>query len=197
MIWCSHQRFKCLFLSCSCCQWPFSSSSKVCRGAVAWSCLKVWLWTTLSTSTRPPRYEHWGNTQPVDSRVKHCRLCVCVYKLCVCVYILCVCVRVYVLYQDRSSYCSLWGRLSVVIINGYRVFLCLQHHRAAELCRFCEGFFLQNMDQLLDREDFHRLLLGGVGQELFCSGKDPAVLLRDLEAVLTNRLYTLNAACRE
>lgn len=78
----------------------------------------------------------------------------------------------------------------------------LQLHGAAELRRFCEGFFLQNMDRLLDREDFHRLLLGGVGQELLCPGvstqdQDPPVLLRVLEATLIQRLYTLHAACRE
>lgn len=79
--------------------------------------------------------------------------------------------------------------------------VCLQHHAAAELCRFCEGFFLQNMDQLLDRDDFHRLLLGRVGQELLWSGpgldQNQPDLLRDLEAALINRLYSLHTVCRE
>ncbi|KAG8001088.1 Ankyrin repeat and BTB/POZ domain-containing protein 2 [Nibea albiflora] len=78
----------------------------------------------------------------------------------------------------------------------------LQHHGGAELCRFCEGFFLQNMDRLLDREDFHRLLLGGVSQELLCpdmgtKDRDPPVLLRVLEDALIDRLYSLHSACRE
>uniref|UniRef100_A0A8C7G9V9 BTB domain-containing protein n=1 Tax=Oncorhynchus kisutch TaxID=8019 RepID=A0A8C7G9V9_ONCKI len=38
----------------------------------------------------------------------------------------------------------------------------VEDHGAAELRRFCEGVFLQHVEQLLEREDFHRLLLGGV-----------------------------------
>lgn len=58
------------------------------------------------------------------------------------------------------------------------------------------------MDQLLDREDFHRLLLGGVGQELLRPeldtwDEDGPNLLRDLEAALIQRLYTLHTACQE
>ncbi|XP_039981916.1 ankyrin repeat and BTB/POZ domain-containing protein 2-like isoform X2 [Xiphias gladius] len=86
--------------------------------------------------------------------------------------------------------------------NAVNIYQTATHHGAAELCRFCEGFFLQNMDRLLDREDFHRLLLGGVGQELLCPGtgtqdQDLPVLLSDLEAALVRRLYTLHSACRE
>lgn len=82
------------------------------------------------------------------------------------------------------------------------LFARLQHHGAAELFRFCKGFFLQFMDQLLDREDFHRLLLGGVGQELLRPeldtwDEDGPNLLRDLEAALIQRLYTLHTACQE
>lgn len=74
----------------------------------------------------------------------------------------------------------------------------LQLHGAAELCRFCEGFFLQNLVRLLDREDFYHLLLGGVGQELLCpQDQDPSLFLRVLEAMLVQRLYDLHAACRE
>lgn len=74
----------------------------------------------------------------------------------------------------------------------------LQLHGAAELCRFCEGFFLQNMDRLLDREDFFHLLLGGVGQEQLCpQDQDPSLLLKVLEAMLVQRLHALHAACRE
>ncbi|AWP01040.1 putative ankyrin repeat and BTB/POZ domain-containing protein 2-like [Scophthalmus maximus] len=71
------------------------------------------------------------------------------------------------------------------------------------------------MDRLLDRDDFHRLLLGGVGRELLLcpatSFQDQdqdqdqdldqddvvPVLLRDLEAALIHRLYDLHRACRE
>ncbi|KAF0022299.1 hypothetical protein F2P81_025447 [Scophthalmus maximus] len=84
-------------------------------------------------------------------------------------------------------------------------------HSASAHRMFCEGFFLQHMDRLLDRDDFHRLLLGGVGRELLLcpatSFQDQdqdldqddvvPVLLRDLEAALIHRLYDLHRACRE
>eukprot|EP00064_Thunnus_orientalis_P021413 superscaffoldBa00006478_g21576 len=103
--------------------------------------------------------------------------------------------------------CEMKLSQSLTLDNVVNIYQTAKHHGAAELCRFCEGFFLQNMDRLLDREDFHRLLLGGVGQELLCPGtgnrsgpgqdrKQP-VLLRDLEVTLIHRLYTLNSACRE
>ncbi|KAM9366758.1 ankyrin repeat and BTB/POZ domain-containing protein 2-like [Symphorus nematophorus] len=86
--------------------------------------------------------------------------------------------------------------------SAVEIYLTAKHHGAAELCRFCEGFFLQNMDRLLDREDFHRLLLGAVGEELLRPGtdtqdQDPTVLLRVLEGTLIHRLYSLHSACRE
>ncbi|GLD70781.1 ankyrin repeat and BTB/POZ domain-containing protein 2-like isoform X1 [Lates japonicus] len=98
--------------------------------------------------------------------------------------------------------CEMKLSQSLTLDNAVNVYQAAKHHRATELCRFCEGFFLQNMDRLLDRDDFHRLLLGGVGQELLCPGtdaqdRDPPVLLRDLEAALIHRLYSLNSACQE
>lgn len=77
----------------------------------------------------------------------------------------------------------------------------LQRHAAAELCRFCEGFFLQNLDRLLDREDFHWLLLGNTSKGgPSGSGRDQNLdllpVLRSLEAVLIHRLSELHAACR-
>ncbi|XP_028258025.1 ankyrin repeat and BTB/POZ domain-containing protein 2-like [Parambassis ranga] len=103
---------------------------------------------------------------------------------------------------------------SLTLENAVSTYQTAKHHAASELCRFCEGFFLQHMDQLLDREDFHRLLLGGVRQELLCStgsrhglghdqdqdqdqDLDPPVLLRDLQAALIQRLYSLHSVCRE
>uniref|UniRef100_A0A8D3D0G3 Ankyrin repeat and BTB (POZ) domain containing 2a n=1 Tax=Scophthalmus maximus TaxID=52904 RepID=A0A8D3D0G3_SCOMX len=75
---------------------------------------------------------------------------------------------------------------SLTLDNVVDIYQTATHHGADELCRFCEGFFLQHMDRLLDRDDFHRLLLGGVGRELL-----------DLEAALIHRLYDLHRACRE
>ncbi|XP_061593415.1 ankyrin repeat and BTB/POZ domain-containing protein 2-like isoform X3 [Cololabis saira] len=96
---------------------------------------------------------------------------------------------------------------SLTLDNAVSVYQ-TSEHGGAELRRFCEGFFLQNMDRLLDREDFHRLLLGGVSRGLLCpgigpragpghgQGRDPPGLMRDLEAALIQRLYNLHASCR-
>ncbi|KAM9318609.1 ankyrin repeat and BTB/POZ domain-containing protein 2-like [Pholidichthys leucotaenia] len=94
---------------------------------------------------------------------------------------------------------------SLSVDNAVSIYETAKHHGAAELCRFCEGFFLQNMDHLLDREDFHHLLLGGISQELLCPGvrsqpgwdQDQLTLLWRLEAVLIQRLHSLHSACRE
>lgn len=70
-----------------------------------------------------------------------------------------------------------------------------QLHGAAELCRFCEGFFLQNLERILEQDDFQCLLLARVSQSAWEQGSP--VLLRVLETTLGQRLYDLHAACRE
>ncbi|KAA8596031.1 hypothetical protein FQN60_011322, partial [Etheostoma spectabile] len=89
-----------------------------------------------------------------------------------------------------------------IIHVSHMTYSTFQQHGAAELGRFCEGFFLQNLDRLLDAEDFHRLLLGAVARETPCPeggapDRDPPGLLEVLEATLIHRLYTLHSACRE
>ncbi|KAM4743641.1 ankyrin repeat and BTB/POZ domain-containing protein 2-like [Anableps anableps] len=82
--------------------------------------------------------------------------------------------------------------------NAVSVYRVAKHHGAAELCRFCEGFFLQNMERLLDREDFHRLLLGSASKGAPSgSGQDQDLpVLKSLETTLIHRLSLLHAACR-
>ncbi|KAM3877441.1 ankyrin repeat and BTB/POZ domain-containing protein 2-like [Diretmus argenteus] len=101
--------------------------------------------------------------------------------------------------------CEMQLSQTVTLDNAVDIYQTAKHHGSSELRRFCEGFFLQNMEQLIEREDFHRLLLGGVSQDLLCPGTDdlcgpgqqPLVLLKDLEAMLVRRLYTLYSTCRE
>uniref|UniRef100_A0A667WZH3 Ankyrin repeat and BTB domain containing 2 n=1 Tax=Myripristis murdjan TaxID=586833 RepID=A0A667WZH3_9TELE len=88
--------------------------------------------------------------------------------------------------------CEMQLSRSLTLDCAVNTYLTAKHHGASELRRFCEGFFLQNMEQLLQREDFHRLLLGGLGQHQL-----HPVLLWDLEAALVHRLYTLYPSCRE
>ncbi|XP_042342563.1 ankyrin repeat and BTB/POZ domain-containing protein 2-like [Plectropomus leopardus] len=98
--------------------------------------------------------------------------------------------------------CEMKLSQSLTLDNAVNIYQTAKQHRAVELCKFCEGFFLQNMERLLDQEDFHRLLLGAVGQQLLCpeggtQDQDPLVLLEVLEATLIHRLYTVHPACRE
>uniref|UniRef100_A0A8D0A1W6 Ankyrin repeat and BTB domain containing 2 n=1 Tax=Sander lucioperca TaxID=283035 RepID=A0A8D0A1W6_SANLU len=98
--------------------------------------------------------------------------------------------------------CEMKLSQSLTLDNAVSLYHTAKQHGAAELCRFCEGFFLQNLDRLLDGEDFHRLLLGAVGRETLCPeasapDQDPSVLLEVLEATLIHRLYTLHSTCRE
>ncbi|KAK6296299.1 hypothetical protein J4Q44_G00340120 [Coregonus suidteri] len=91
--------------------------------------------------------------------------------------------------------------------NAVSIYLMSRDHRAAELRKFCEGFFLQHMEQLLEREDFHRLLLGGARQEQLspetepwsgpCQDRHSSLLLEDLEVTLVHRLLSLYPSCRE
>ncbi|MEQ2159196.1 hypothetical protein GOODEAATRI_020231, partial [Goodea atripinnis] len=103
--------------------------------------------------------------------------------------------------------CEMMLSQSLTPENAVSVYQTAKHHGAAELCRFCEGFFLQNMDRLLDREDFHRLLLGSISTGSFSpdlaktsgSGQDQDYslpVLNNLETMLIHRLHNLHAACR-
>uniref|UniRef100_A0A4W5ME55 Ankyrin repeat and BTB domain containing 2 n=1 Tax=Hucho hucho TaxID=62062 RepID=A0A4W5ME55_9TELE len=85
--------------------------------------------------------------------------------------------------------CEILLSQSITLDNAVSIYLMSRDHGAAELRRFCEGFFLQHMEQLLEREDFHRLLLGG--------DRHSSLLLEDLEVTLVHRLLSLYPPCRE
>ncbi|KAM3625073.1 uncharacterized protein V6R79_006495 [Siganus canaliculatus] len=99
--------------------------------------------------------------------------------------------------------CEITLSHSLTLDNAVDAYHTAKLHRATELCRFCEGFFLHNMEQLLVREDFHRLLLGscfGRVQPYPGSGTQDQTtpgLLRILETTLIDRLYNFHSACRE
>ncbi|KAM6981246.1 ankyrin repeat and BTB/POZ domain-containing protein 2-like [Aplochiton taeniatus] len=90
--------------------------------------------------------------------------------------------------------------------NVVSIYQTAKEHGASELQTFCEGFFLQNMEQLMEREDFHRLLLGGAILDLQCpetethSGQSQCMhsplLLEDLQSTLVQRLHTLYPTCK-
>ncbi|XP_054472051.1 LOW QUALITY PROTEIN: ankyrin repeat and BTB/POZ domain-containing protein 2-like [Anoplopoma fimbria] len=106
--------------------------------------------------------------------------------------------------------CEMKLSQSLTVDNAVNIYQTAKRYGGSELCRFCEGFFLQNMDRLLDRDDFHRLLLGSVGREPLRlevdvqdqdqdqdQDQEPPVLLEVLEAALIHRLSSLHAACQE
>lgn len=73
------------------------------------------------------------------------------------------------------------------------VLLCVMEQvcEAVELAVFCEGFFLQNMVDLLDCEQFDELLLGSD-----CSTTLDQDALDGLQATLASRLHSLCGPCR-
>lgn len=77
-----------------------------------------------------------------------------------------------------------------------------QAHGSEELSSFCEGYFLQQMPSLLEKESFKSLLLGppcsrhgnGTTSTLAHSRGDSAV--EELEATLARRLRSLHVTSR-
>ncbi|CAB1339676.1 unnamed protein product, partial [Coregonus sp. 'balchen'] len=86
--------------------------------------------------------------------------------------------------------CEILLSQSITRDNAVSIYLMSRDHGAADLRKFCEGFFLQHMEQLLEREDFHRLLMGGARQEQLspeteprsgpCQDRHSSLLLEDL-----------------
>lgn len=83
--------------------------------------------------------------------------------------------------------------------------LCLpQAHGASVLSSFCEGFFLQHMAGLLEREAFRSLLLGPLGARWVTEmGSGPKMVpprgdspLEELEMTLARRLRSLYITSR-
>ncbi|CAL8245388.1 unnamed protein product [Lota lota] len=110
--------------------------------------------------------------------------------------------------------CEIQVAQNMALDNSVKIYQTAKQYEALRLQRFSEGFFLQNMERLLEREDFHRLLLGGAGQDAFSPGTDQhhqhhnhqhqgglsqeqMFLMKDLEATLVDRLHTLYPACME
>ncbi|KAF4095348.1 ankyrin repeat and BTB/POZ domain-containing protein 2 [Onychostoma macrolepis] len=76
--------------------------------------------------------------------------------------------------------------------NAVNIYHTAKAHGAAELSTYCEGYFLQNMAGLLEREAFRTIILGSGTRS--GSGKDS--LLEELEATLARRLRSLLVTSR-
>ncbi|XP_048013975.1 ankyrin repeat and BTB/POZ domain-containing protein 2 isoform X2 [Megalobrama amblycephala] len=98
------------------------------------------------------------------------------------------------LFQLRAlqRHCEILCAQSIDLDNAVNIYQTAKAHGAVELITYCEGFFLQNMAGLLEREAFRALILGSGTRS--GSGKDS--LLEELEATLTRRLRSLLVTSR-
>ncbi|XP_051557843.1 ankyrin repeat and BTB/POZ domain-containing protein 2-like isoform X2 [Myxocyprinus asiaticus] len=90
-----------------------------------------------------------------------------------------------------KRHCEILCSEKINLNNAVNIYQTAKVSEALELAVFCEGFFLQNMVDLLDYEQFEELVLGSD-----CStGLDPDAL-DGLQATLASRLHSLCGRCR-
>uniref|UniRef100_A0A8C2IQP0 Ankyrin repeat and BTB (POZ) domain containing 2b n=1 Tax=Cyprinus carpio TaxID=7962 RepID=A0A8C2IQP0_CYPCA len=83
-----------------------------------------------------------------------------------------------------QRHCEIICAQNIDLDNAVNIYHTAKAHGAVELSAYCEGYFLQNMAGLLERESFRMLILGSGTRS--GSGKDS--LLEELEATLARRL---------
>ncbi|XP_059401828.1 ankyrin repeat and BTB/POZ domain-containing protein 2-like [Carassius carassius] len=91
-----------------------------------------------------------------------------------------------------QRHCEIICAQNIDLDNAVNIYNTAKAHGAVELSTYCEGYFLQNMAGLLERESFRMLILGSGTRS--GSGKDS--LLEELEATLTRRLRSLLVTSR-
>uniref|UniRef100_A0A8C1IVE2 Ankyrin repeat and BTB (POZ) domain containing 2b n=1 Tax=Cyprinus carpio TaxID=7962 RepID=A0A8C1IVE2_CYPCA len=89
-------------------------------------------------------------------------------------------------------HCEIICAQNIDLDNAVNIYHTAKAHGAVELSAYCEGYFLQNMAGLLERESFRTLILGSGTRS--GSGKDS--LLEELEATLARRLRSLLVTSR-
>lgn len=103
------------------------------------------------------------------------------------------------LFQLRAlqRHCELLCSLHINLDNAASIYKAAKAHGSMELSSFCEGYFLQQMPALLERENFRSVLLGprqANGSPLVQPRGD--ALLEELEATLARRLRSLYITSR-
>ncbi|XP_056454751.1 ankyrin repeat and BTB/POZ domain-containing protein 2 [Gadus chalcogrammus] len=95
-----------------------------------------------------------------------------------------------------QRHCELICSQHITLKNAVNIYRTAKAHGSLELSAFCEGYFLQNMSALLEREGFRALLLGP--QAGARGGGSPRVEspLEQLEATLARRLRSLYTSSR-
>uniref|UniRef100_A0A7N6BAR2 Ankyrin repeat and BTB/POZ domain-containing protein 2 n=1 Tax=Anabas testudineus TaxID=64144 RepID=A0A7N6BAR2_ANATE len=107
------------------------------------------------------------------------------------------------LFQLRAlqRHCELICSQHINLDNAVSIYKTAKAHGSVELCSFCEGYFLQQMSALLERESFRSLLLGPPGARqgnstsmlVHSRGESP---LEELETTLAQRLRSLYVTSR-
>ncbi|XP_061077761.1 ankyrin repeat and BTB/POZ domain-containing protein 2 isoform X1 [Conger conger] len=99
------------------------------------------------------------------------------------------------LFQLRAlqRHCEVICTQSIDLDNAVSVYQTAKAHRAAELSAFCEGYFLRNIPDLLERDSFRGLVLGAAGVRTGPGRDSP---LEELEGALARRLRSLYVTSR-
>uniref|UniRef100_A0A672FYY7 BTB domain-containing protein n=1 Tax=Salarias fasciatus TaxID=181472 RepID=A0A672FYY7_SALFA len=94
------------------------------------------------------------------------------------------------LFQLRAlqRHCELVCSQNISLDNAVSIYKAAKAHGSLELSSFCEGYFLQQMPALLERESFRSLLLG--------PRQGSSSPLEELEATLAQRLRSLYVTSR-
>nr|XP_054589204.1 ankyrin repeat and BTB/POZ domain-containing protein 2 isoform X1 [Nothobranchius furzeri] len=101
-----------------------------------------------------------------------------------------------------QRHCELTCSQHINLDSAVSIYRTAKAHGSAQLCSFCEGFFLQHMPALLEREAFRTLLLGPPGTRQGNSSTSSLAHnrsdspLEELEATLAQRLHSLYISSR-
>ncbi|KAG9281136.1 ankyrin repeat and BTB/POZ domain-containing protein 2 [Astyanax mexicanus] len=91
-----------------------------------------------------------------------------------------------------QRHCEQLCAQNINLDNAVSVYNTAKAHGAAELSAYCEGYFLQNMGSLLERESFRGLICGPGSRS--SPGRD--LLLEELEGTLICRIRSLHITSR-
>ncbi|XP_036391105.1 ankyrin repeat and BTB/POZ domain-containing protein 2 isoform X2 [Megalops cyprinoides] len=91
-----------------------------------------------------------------------------------------------------QRHCEIICTQSIDLENAVSIYQTAKTHNATELSTFCEGYFLQHMPELLEKEVFRTVVLGVGGR----TGPGWDSPLEQLEATLACRLRSLYVASR-
>ncbi|XP_051978545.1 ankyrin repeat and BTB/POZ domain-containing protein 2-like isoform X1 [Xyrauchen texanus] len=91
-----------------------------------------------------------------------------------------------------QQHCEILCAQSIDLDNAVNIYHTAKAHGAVELSTYCEGYFLQNMAGLLEKDAFRSLIL--LSGTRSASGKDS--LLEELEETLARRLHSLLVTSR-